>query len=91
LRFEADGFGLTLARRWAGARRIYGRATAPRAPAFGYLTADLFLDLSLALDDIRVFFLATTTTTRRAIPIRLPGKHVPEEVDSREDKWDKNF
>jgi hypothetical protein len=59
----------------------------------GYLAADFsnLLDLSLTLDDIRVFFLATTTTTRRAIPIRLPGKHVPEEVDSREDKWDKNF
>jgi hypothetical protein len=57
----------------------------------GYLTTNFFLNLSLALDDIRVFFLATTKSARRAIPIRLPGKHVPEEVDGREYKWDKNF
>jgi hypothetical protein len=57
----------------------------------GYLTADFFLDLSLTLDEIRVFFLATTTTARRAIPIRLPGKHVSEEVDGRENKRNKDF
>jgi hypothetical protein len=59
----------------------------------GYLAADFFnlLDLSLTLDDVGVFFLATARSARRAIPIRLPRKHVPEEVDGRKNKRNKDF